>query len=236
MALKAAVRAGLEALVAALADRAAEDSVGRWEQHEAGAALVARVAEEHAASEADDKIELDLVAGLDFIPAPGHGPQEPRLAGAAALTKSSPELATWATRAISGWQDHVLQLVKAENVTKRSVARVVSFDEESLALVLTISVLGGDAAASAGAETGARDGGTSESASALPQRLLTSLLGAGPLRELSSKARQDLHDRVRLLFEEDMLRFAQVVAAAGAPDDTAALQLHQASYALEAAR
>jgi 50S ribosome-binding GTPase len=236
MALKAAVRAALEALVAALADRAAEDTVARWEQQEAGAALVAGVAADDAASQADNKIELDLVAGLDFIPAPGHGSPEPRLTGAAALTKSSPELATWATRAISGWQDHVLQLVQAENVTKRSVARVVSFDEESLALVLTISVLGGDAAATAEAETGAPDNGTAESTGALPQRLLTSLLGAGPLRELSAKARQDLHDRVRLLFEEDMLRFAQVVAAAGAPDDTTVLQLHQASYALEAAR
>jgi hypothetical protein len=33
-----------------------------------------------------------------------------------------------------------------------------------------------------------------------------------------------------------MLRFAQIVKAAGAPDDSAATQLYQASYGLEAAR
>jgi hypothetical protein len=33
-----------------------------------------------------------------------------------------------------------------------------------------------------------------------------------------------------------MLRFVQIVNAAGAPDGTAAAQLHQASYLLEAAR
>ena len=236
MALKAAVRAALETLVASLADRAAEGTVARWQQQDAGAALVAGVAAEDEASRAENDRELDLVAGLDFIPAPGQGAQqEPRITGTAALEKSSPDLATRAVRAVSAWQDHVLQLVRAENVTKRSVARVVSFDEESLALVLTISVLGEDPASAAGQAPEAEDSGA-ESASGVPQRLLTSLLGAGPLRELSARARQDLHDRVRLLFEEDMLRFAQVVTAAGAPDDTAAVQLFQASYALEAAR
>jgi len=235
MALKAAVRTGLETLVASLADRAAEHTVARWQQQDAGTALVAGVAAEDEASRAENNRELDLVAGLDFIPGAGQGAREPALTGAAALAKSSPDLATWAARAISAWQDHVLQLVRAENVTKRSVARVVSFDEESLALVLTISLLGDDSARAGTRAPEAEDGGE-ESASALPQRLLTSLLGAGPLRELSATARQDLHDRVRLLFEEDMVRFTQVVRAAGAPDDTAAVQLHQASYTLEAAR
>ena len=65
-----------------------------------------------------------------------RGPGSPGRPAAAALARSSPDLATRSARAVSAWQDHVMQLVQAENVTKRSVARVVSFDEESLALVL----------------------------------------------------------------------------------------------------
>jgi hypothetical protein len=117
--------------------------------------------------------------------------------------------------------------VRAENVTKRSVARVVSFDEESLALVLTMAMLGyGEG------EKAVPEGGTS----AAPQRLLTSLFGAGPLRDLGARARTDLHDKISLLFDEEMQRFTDIITAAGAPIDTAALQLEQALYALEAAR
>ena len=67
-----------------------------------------------------------------------------------------------------------MHLVREENVTKRSIARVVSFDEESLALVLTIGVLG-----YARADVTA-DG----AAAAVPQRLLESLFGAGLLRDI----------------------------------------------------
>jgi energy-coupling factor transporter ATP-binding protein EcfA2 len=231
MALKSAVRTSLETLITSLADRAAEETSAKWQQQEAGAALFAGLAAGDAPT-SDDDTEI-LVAGLDFIPSSDRGTRQQPKPDAAALAKSSPDLATRAARAVSTWQDHVLQLLRAEHVTKRSVARFVSFDEESLALVLTISLLG-EAAASLAAE--GADSQDTAADSAMPQRLLTSLLGAGPLRELSASAHQDLHDRVRLLFEEDMLRFAQVVSAAGAPDDTAAVQLHQASYALEAAR
>jgi hypothetical protein len=235
MALKAAVRTSLETLITSLADRAAEDTAAKWQQREAGAALFAGLAAEDA-SKPDDDTEL-LVAGLDFIPSSDRGlRQQPKPPDSAALAKSSPDLATRAARAVSTWQDHILQLVRAEHVTKRSVARFVSFDEESLALVLTISLLGEGVASPAAEGATDQDTAAEGGSSDVAQRLLTSLLGAGPLRELSANAHQDLHDRVRLLFEEDMLRFAQVVNAAGAPDDTAAGQLHQASYALEAAR
>jgi energy-coupling factor transporter ATP-binding protein EcfA2 len=224
-ALKGAIRASLETLVTTLADRAAEDAVATWQQHDAGAALVRDVAAEAAASEPGAS-ELELIAGLDFIPS-GKAEEQDK----AALGKSSPGLATRAARAVSAWQDHVMQLVRAENVTKRSVARVVSFDEESLALVLTISLLG-----EASPDGPASESPGGQSPGSVPQRLLTSLLGAGLLRDLGAKARQDLHDKISLLLEEDMLRFAQIVKAAGAPDDSAATQLYQASYGLEAAR
>ena len=225
--LKAALRGGLEALVVSLADRAAEDTVTKWQQQDAGAALVSGQDTGGAPGEPGG-VSFEALAELDFIP-PGREGAEPQITGpvgSAALTRSSPDLATRAARAVSAWQDHVMQLVKAENVTKRSVARVVSFDEESLALVLTIGMLG------YGADGVAADG----DASAVPQRLLTSLFGAGQLRDLGARARMDLHDRISLLFDEELQRFAAIVHAAGAPNGDAALALREAEEALEAAR
>jgi energy-coupling factor transporter ATP-binding protein EcfA2 len=225
--LKAALRGGLEALVISLADRAAEDTVTKWQQQDAGAALVSGQDVGGTPGEPGG-VSFEVLAELDFIPAGREG-GEPQLTGpegSAALTRSSPDLATRAARAVSAWQDHVMQLVKAENVTKRSVARVVSFDEESLALVLTIGMLG------YGADGVAVDG----DASAVPQRLLTSLFGAGQLRDLGARARMDLHDRISLLFDEELQRFAAIVHAAGTPNGDAALALREAEEALEAAR
>jgi hypothetical protein len=225
-ALKEALRGGLETLVASLANRAAEDTVTTWQQGPAGAALVIQFAE--AAANKLEASSFPLVAGLDFIPSAGAAPppEESERHGIAALARSSPDLATRSARVISAWQDHVMQLVRDENVTKRSVARVVSFDEESLALVLTIGMLGYDAG----------DVAQTEDASADTQRLLTSLFGAGPLRDIGARARTALRDRISLLFDEEILRFAEIINAAGAPIDTAAVQLDQAVYALEAAR
>ena len=190
-ALKAAIGSGLDSLVAALADRAAENAVRGWQDHPAGTVLLAGM------------------AGADR-----------------SLARSSPELARQAAAAISAWQDHVLQLVQAENLTRRSIARVVSFDDESLALVLTIGVLG----------FGAGDVTVSEGTSAVSQRLLTSLFGTGLLRDIGSRVRMDLHERISVLFDEEMLRFAVIIDSAGVPDEMAVAQLYQASSAVEAAR
>jgi hypothetical protein len=142
------------------------------------------------------------------------------------LNRSSAGLAVLSARAISTWQEHVLHLVQEENVTKRSIARVVSFDEESLALVLAIAVLG----------YGASDVPAADGASVAPQRLLTSLFGAGLLRDIGVRVRLDLHDRVSLLMEEESRRFAALLDAAGAPEPTAATELLQAGFTLEGAR
>lgn len=146
--------------------------------------------------------------------------------GATTLGRSSPDLARRAAQAISSWQDHVMRLVQAENVTKRSIARVVSFDGEPLALVVIISLLGHDAG----------DGVAAGETSAAARDLLSSLLGPGLLREIGTKARADLRERVRLLYDEEMLRFAEIIDAEGVPDEDVAVQLYQATYALEVAR
>jgi len=230
------VRTGLESLVAAVADRAAEDAVTRWRQHPAGGPLLTGLSARPAGSEYTSEFaeEAGLIFGVAAQDNGRDGGSRPDRTGAAAggrpsaaaLGRSAPDLARRASRAISAWQDHVMHLVEAQNVTKRSIARVVSFDDEPLALVLTIGLLGYGEGGDAG----------SEGSSVVPQHLLTSLFGVGPLREIAARARADLHDRIGLLFNEEMLRFTEVIDAAGIPDEASPGQLRQVTLSLETAR
>jgi energy-coupling factor transporter ATP-binding protein EcfA2 len=231
-AVKAAVRAGIESLVVSVADRAAEACVSRWRGDRAGAALLDRLsAGDRDESWAGSQFAADagLILGLDMASADvqegaeGPGDLPP---AASALGRSSPDLATRSARAVSGWQDQVLALVRAQSVTKRSIARVVSFDNDALSTVLMIGLLGYDV----------DDAAAAEGVSAVPRHLLTSLFGAGPLRDIGTKARDDLHERIRLLFDEEMLRFAAVVDGAGELDEAIPGQLRLAADALEATR
>ena len=130
--------------------------------------------------------------------------------------------------AVRTWQEHIRRLVKEENVTRRSIARVVSFDEESLALVLTIGVLGSAAPADAAADAAADN--------AVLQQLLESLFGAGLLRDIGARIRLDLRERVGQLFGVEAERFFAIIDSAGVLEGSAASELLQAGDALEAAR
>jgi energy-coupling factor transporter ATP-binding protein EcfA2 len=225
--LRSAVRTALESLLISVADRAAEDSVSRWRDHPAGAALLDQLA---AGENSDDWAgsQFAAEAGLIFGMEPGEARADkdsPEQA-AAALGRASADLPTRAARAISAWQDQVLRLVKAENVTKRSIARVINFDDESLATVLMIGLL----------VQNAPEAADEESTAAIPHRLLTSLFGAGPLRDVATWARTDLQHRIGLIFDEEMLRFSKIIGGTEFPDAGAALQLYQATYALEVTR
>jgi len=69
-----------------------------------------------------------------------------------------------------------------------------------------------------------------------PRRMLTSVFGGEMLTVVLAKARADLLDRVRLLLNEELVRFIEVLDAAGACDDVAAIRLYQAEFSLEAVR
>jgi hypothetical protein len=200
MALKASVQSVLESLVTSLADRAAEEAVSSWQREPSGAALLGGQ----------------------------NGTRPPATADpSAALARSSGDLSRRAAALVGAWQEHVLNLVQAETVTRRSIARVVTFDEESLALVLTIGVLGYGSPAESGPQ---------DDPSTAPQRLLASLFGASALRDIGGRARADLRDRVGALFEGEIMRFTAVIDSAGVPDEAAVVELHQAGYLVEAAR
>ena len=225
--LRAAVRTALESLLISVADRAAEDSTSRWRNLPAGAALL----DELAAGEDGDgwggsqfAADAGLIFGLD--PAETGAPKDGPAQAAAALARASADLPTRAARAVSLWQDQVLRTVRAENVTKRSIARLINFDDESLATVLMIGLLVQQA-------PGADD---EESMLGIPHRLLTALFGAGLLRDVAKRARADLLDRISLICDEEMLRFSKIISGAEVPDAGGAVRLYQATYALEVTR
>ncbi|WP_233508359.1 GTPase [Spongiactinospora gelatinilytica] len=153
-----------------------------------------------------------------------RGPHGERLAATPGLGDATDDLARRTGRAITAWQDHLVAMIRKEGVTKRTVAKTTSFDEESLGLVFTVGLLGYGMPEI--------EGGPGP----MPQRLLRALLGAESLRNISVKARNDLRARINTLFDEETLRYARALDGAGIPDETAASRLYQATYNLEAAR
>ena len=244
-ALNSALRSAIESYVVSVADRAAEAVEGSWRADPAGAVLLADAAAERArdvrakqvfesvfgpaGQSAGDAAYADIKAA-DVIKAADA-------AQASAFSRSSPDLALRATRAIGAWQDHLTRLVEGEDL--RPAARRVSFEEEALSLVVLVAMLGEAAPAgaaprpTAAALSAEADGG---SVYAEPRRMLSSVFGAVMLTEILARARADLLDRVRLLLDEELVRFVEVLDTAGACDDVAAIRLYQAEFSLEAVR
>jgi energy-coupling factor transporter ATP-binding protein EcfA2 len=237
LALKQAVRSSVESMILSVADRAAEDTVRRWLGDQAGRSLLEEkppAAEETSEWAAQLAADMNLLFGSSNGNESHAGPGTTRadagdgdrgaIWGQHALARSSPDLTRHASQAVSAWQDLIVRLVTEDHVTKRSVARTVNLDDDSLATVITLALLG--------AAAPEPDGGTG----AVPQRLLTTLFGAGPLRRITVRAQADLLERIRLIFDEEMRRFAGLLEGAGVPDAAVAVQLYQATYALEMVR
>ena len=242
-ALNAALRSAIESYIVSVADRAAEAVEGSWRADPAGAVLLADAAAERArdvrakqvfesvfgpaGQSGGDLADMDIKAA-DMITTADA-------AKASAFSRSSPDLALRSARAVGAWQDHLTRL--AEGGDLRPSVRRVSFDEEALSLVVLVAMLGeamptgvGPAAAAASGEAG---GG---SVYTEPREMLTSVFGGMVLTEILAKARADLTERVRLLLDEELVRFVEVIDAAGDCDDVAAIRLYQAEFSLEAVR
>jgi energy-coupling factor transporter ATP-binding protein EcfA2 len=236
-ALNTALRSAIESFLVSLADRAAEHVDGSWRGNPAGAVLLEEAVADRARGEYAKQV-FESVFGTGATGATGAAggaggavPAEPsEISQAGAFSRSSPDLPLRAARAIGAWQDHLARLVEAEDV--RPGAKRISFGDESLGLVVLVAMLGEDAP---GADVPAAEG---EGANIYtePRRLLASVYGPGLLTGILAKARADLIDRVRLLLDEEMVRFVEVIESAGPCDDVAAIRLYQAEYSLEAVR
>jgi energy-coupling factor transporter ATP-binding protein EcfA2 len=245
-ALNTALRSAVESFIVSVADRAAEAVDGTWRADPAGAVLLTGAAAERARD-----VRAKRVFESVFGPAGQSGAGEladadikdadvikaADAAQASAFSRSSPDLALRAARAVGGWQDHLARLMQAEDT--RSAVRRISFDEEALSLVVLVAMLGEQLPAKTGPGLAVpAPSAESEDVSVYtgPRRMLASVFGETLLAELLARARADLSGRVRLLLDEELVRFVEVIDAAGACDDVAAIRLYQAEFSLEAVR
>jgi hypothetical protein len=225
-ALNTALRSAIESFIVSIADRAAEHVNGSWRGSPAGTVLLEDAVADRARGEYAKQV---------FESAFGTGAAESSEASqAAAFSRSSLDLPLRAARAVGAWQDHLARLVQAED--QEPGAKRISFDDESLGLVVLLAMLGEDAPgpASIAGTSVTEDEGASIYTE--PRRLLASVYGTAMLAAILAKARADLLHRVRLLLDEEMVRYVEVIESAGPCDDVAAIRLYQAEYSLEAVR
>jgi energy-coupling factor transporter ATP-binding protein EcfA2 len=244
-ALNTALRSAVESLIVSVADRAAEAVEASWRADPAGAVLLTDAAAEKA-RDVRAKQVFESVFGPAGQSGAGHLAEADLkdadvikaadAAQASAFSRSSPDLALRAARAVGAWQDHLARLMEAEDA--RSAVRRVSFEEEALSLVVLVAMLGETASAGPGVPRLGTPAADSEDGGiyTAPRRMLTSVFGEKLLNGLLARARADLSDRVRLLLDEELVRFVEVIDAAGACDDVAAIRLYQAEFSLEAVR
>lgn len=122
------------------------------------------------------------------------------------LTRSSPEFAAAASRAIRDWQGAVLDLVADEGMSKRSKARFLSLGINGVGVALMIVVFAHTGGMLAGAEVGVAGG-----AAVLAQRVLEAVFGDQAVRRLAATAKQELDGRVEQLYAEELIRFHRVL-------------------------
>jgi len=206
-ALDAALRSAVESLALSIADRAAEQVARAWRADPAGAALLSAAEASMARGEQAER-EFEFVFGAG----PGGTEETP---AETALDRSAPDLASRVVRAVGGWQDHLIRLVEADNSKKFAV--------RPLSLLTFLAML---------ADGSDRD----DDIVAVSGKALTSAFGAFVGRDLVTRARADLTERVRLALDEELIRFMAVLDSAGPVDPVAAVRLYQAEYSLEAAR
>jgi 50S ribosome-binding GTPase len=247
-ALDTALRSALESLVVSVADRAAEQVTRDWRAGPAGIALLESAETTRARGERAEQ-EFETAFGTASGPGATAGEAAQRASGS--LDRSSASLPVRVTRAVSAWQDQLMRLVQSENLAKR--AGSATYDIEPLSLVTLLAMLGEDAAGRdlgsgasgllgmpgaghAGGAPGADSLGDGDDIVAIPAELLASAFGSAEAKQLIERARADLADRVRLLLDEELLRFVQILDSAGPVDPIAAVRLYQAEYSLESAR
>jgi energy-coupling factor transporter ATP-binding protein EcfA2 len=209
-ALRAALRAALESFIISLADRAAEQTHDRWRDSPAGALLLADAAAERARDEQVKQVFESAFGNSETAPLPGKP-----------FSRSGPDLPLRAGRAVAAWQDQLTRQAGDRN-------------PEVLGLVTAIAMLAEGCPEPIAAQARELAGFAADGQGTGGQG--TGGQGAGGQGVDERAARADLVDRIRLLFDEELLTFSGVIDAAGPCDDVAAIRLYQAEYSLEAVR
>jgi len=216
-AMKTALRSALEGAVISAADRAAEDADSGWRTDAAGSAMLLAAEQARASGRKADWL---------YASAFGDGEGDVQELN---LGRSASDLPLRAARAVSAWQDHVMRLVQHAEQHKRSLSRAAALDDDALALVTVLAILG-ENAVGGHAAAGLDD----SDILTLPRRIVTAVLGEEPVHHIFQTARAELNERARLLLDEELRRFSEVIDGAGRCDEVAGVRLYQAGFMLEA--
>ncbi|MPV37725.1 dynamin family protein [Georgenia subflava] len=151
------------------------------------------------------------------------------LSEATSTLASEEQLAGAAADQVRGWQDDLLQLVRAEGAGKRMTARMLSFGVNGLGIALMI-VMFASTAGLTGAEV-AIAGGTA----VVAQKILEAVFGDDAVRKMAASARSNLHRRAGSLLADQAESYRQALAALGI-DPSATDRINGAITAVRAAR
>ncbi|WP_446212091.1 ABC transporter [Micromonospora sp. IBSANI012] len=146
------------------------------------------------------------------------------------LAHPSDDLSERAERLVRDWQRGVLELVKAEGGDRRFVARTAAYAVNATGLAVMIAVFASTAFIPTGLEV-ATGAGTTVAA----QAVLQAIFGDQAVRNLATKARADLLDRVRALLDEEAARYLTRTDEAR-PGADAGAELRRAASRVEVAR
>jgi hypothetical protein len=228
-ALETALRSALQALVVSIGDRAAEQVARVWRDNPGGAALLAAA---DASRIRGERAKREFESAFGHAVAEEAGADLPKYG---AFDRSAPDLPLRLSRAISTWQDQLTRLTQSEVARRQGAA--AGRDAATVSVLTLVAMLGEPSQAGGTAPAGqdaARE--DKDGIGTVPREVLASIMGDFASLELITKARQDLWQRVGLLFDEELLRYSEVLEEAGPIDPIAAVRLYQAEYSLEAAR
>ena len=145
------------------------------------------------------------------------------------LAKPSPGLDAAIARMVRDWQGGVLDLVRSEGRDRRTTARIAAYGVNGIGVILML-VAFAHTGGLIGAEVGIA-GGTA----VLAQKVLEAIFGDQAVREMASKARARLLERVEELYAGERARFEAAIQGVEIKDGQA-VRLADAAAAVKAVR
>lgn len=180
------ITASLETLILAHADSAALKTTQDWRASTAGSSV----------------LNDDTFPGEPDV-SPGGPARE--------LERASTELRENIRKEIREWQDSILELVREQGESKRTMARVLSLGVNSVGMALMVVIF-----AQTGGVTGT-EVAVGAGTAGLSQTLLAALFGEQAVRDLATEAKTQLSARIDQLLAEDANRFHERLWAVATP-------------------
>lgn len=146
------------------------------------------------------------------------------------LARSSADLQEQIERAVRDWQGDVLDIVRAEGSNRRTNARIAAYGVNGIGLFLMLVSFAHTGGVLVAPEV-AIAGGTT----AVAQKVLEAIFGDQAVREMSTKARTLLLERVQGIYAAERERYEQALGAMTISDGQVR-RLGQAAEAVRAAR